>query len=226
MTREEIIISRLNNGESRQEIFKTLGYKTVGSMNTYMYRKNYRWDNKQGNYYDPEERKRLLKDKDYKIQLIISKFAVDYVKPLDIALEVGFKDHISLSKFMKNNGYIWSNKLRNYISEREKEKLENPKESGQDVREFLPLLRYISSNFDKLEEFLSFNPDMNLPRYLVEGIRTTKTIQISHLLSEMVTDYSYTKNISQKEIFEIALIEFLKKYGYKKEIELVLKQED
>lgn len=225
MEKYEIIINRLKAGERRIDISENLGYKTLESMNSYMYRKNFKWDAKIKNYYDPIAKELMSQDINYKIQLIISKFADEYIKPLEVALEMGFNDHRDLSSFMKLNGYSWSNKLRNYVLEKEKEKLEKPKEIEQDIREFLPLLRYISGNFNRLEEFLSFNPEMEIPRYLLEGIRTTKTIQISHLLSELISKYSYKKNVSQKEIFEVALIEFLKKYGYKKEIELVLRKE-
>jgi hypothetical protein len=40
----------------------------------------------------------------------------------------------------------------------------------------------------------------------------------------MIRDFSDEKNISQKEIFEIALIDFLKKYGYHKEVSVMLSQ--
>lgn len=39
-----------------------------------------------------------------------------------------------------------------------------------------------------------------------------------YTLSELVKEFSKEKNISQREIFEVVLIEFLRKYGYENEV--------
>jgi hypothetical protein len=37
-----------------------------------------------------------------------------------------------------------------------------------------------------------------------------------------VRDFSKEKKISQREIFEVALVEFFRRYGYEREIETLL----
>jgi hypothetical protein len=61
-----------------------------------------------------------------------------------------------------------------------------------------------------------------IPRYVVPGIGKTKTVQMMNTLEQLVVDFSREKNISQREIFEVALIEFFRNYGYEYEIETML----
>lgn len=42
-------------------------------------------------------------------------------------------------------------------------------------------------------------------------------------LDRIVKDFSEEMNISQKDIIEIALVDFLKKYGYESQVKEVLK---
>jgi hypothetical protein len=41
-------------------------------------------------------------------------------------------------------------------------------------------------------------------------------------LDLLIREYSTEKNISQKDMFQIAMIEFLKKYGYRRETEALI----
>jgi hypothetical protein len=41
-------------------------------------------------------------------------------------------------------------------------------------------------------------------------------------LDQLTRAYSQEKNITQREIFQVALIEFFKKYGYSREIDALL----
>ncbi|KAJ52039.1 hypothetical protein BD780_000013 [Clostridium tetanomorphum] len=82
----------------------------------------------------------------------------------------------------------------------------------------LPMLEMINKNKDKLAELLSINSSATIPRYIVGGITITKSLCMSHSLAELIKEFSKEKNISQREIFEVAIIEFLKKYGYESEI--------
>ena len=62
----------------------------------------------------------------------------------------------------------------------------------------------------------------NLPRYALPGLRIAKTIQITYPLTEFIKEFTEAKNIIQREFFEIAAIEFLKKYGYAAEVKGLL----
>lgn len=88
----------------------------------------------------------------------------------------------------------------------------------QRLERLIPMLEMIDRNKDKLIQLLAINEGGTIPRYVVGGVTITKSLCMSHPLDELVKEFSKEKNISQKEIFEVAVIEFLKKYGYDNEI--------
>ena len=147
------------------------------------------------------------------------------------------KDHRAIAIYMKSKGYIWSSKDQNYVllkgevstsfiqdSENNVEIEINEEICDEALSEFqrleklIPMLEMMERNKDKLIELLAINEAGTIPRYVVGGITITKSLSMSHSLSELVKEFSKEKNISQKEIFEVAIIEFLKKYGYESEI--------
>ena len=67
--------------------------------------------------------------------------------------------------------------------------------------------------------------DGTIPRYVVPGLVKTKAICMSNMVSKLAGEFSKEKNITQREIVEGALIEYLQKYGFKREIETLLKNE-
>ena len=46
---------------------------------------------------------------------------------------------------------------------------------------------------------------------------------MSDMVARLTAEFSQEKNVTQREIVEAALIEFLQKYGYKNEIDALLK---
>ncbi|WP_406242736.1 hypothetical protein ACF3M2_01905 [Tissierella carlieri] len=48
---------------------------------------------------------------------------------------------------------------------------------------------------------------------------------MSDMISKLTGEFSKEKNVSQREIVEGVLIEYLQKYGFKREIETLLKNE-
>lgn len=91
---------------------------------------------------------------------------------------------------------------------------------GEHVAEYLNLLEMLRKNKDKLIDILL--PEIQngkIPRFVVGGTFITKSVHMSNLLSEMVCEFSNEKNISQREIFEVALIEFFRRYGYESAVE-------
>ncbi|MCY6355110.1 hypothetical protein [Clostridium sp. ZS2-4] len=94
---------------------------------------------------------------------------------------------------------------------------ENPAKMDR-FQKLIPMLEMIDRNKDKLAEILSINSGGTIPRYVVGGITITKSLCMSHNLAELIKEFSKEKNVSQREIFEVAIIEFLKKYGYEIEV--------
>jgi hypothetical protein len=56
----------------------------------------------------------------------------------------------------------------------------------------------------------------------VPGVLVTKSIHMSHLLDQLARDYGREKHVSQREVFEVALIEFFQKHVYHDEIKQLL----
>jgi hypothetical protein len=73
---------------------------------------------------------------------------------------------------------------------------------------------------------LNQTPSVNLPipRFTVPGVFSVKSVHMASGLDQLVRDFSQEKNISQRDIFEVALIEFFHKYGYEREVNALLSQ--
>lgn len=174
-----------------------------------------------------------------KIQRIITLFNSG-LDPMEVAKKVGMKDHRAMAMYMKSKGYIWSSEKKNYTLEKglveEEPKLsentniadkdniadnnENLDVFGQFERfiKLIPMLEMIEKNYDKVAEMLSINSLNTIPRYIVGGVTITKSLCMSYPLAELIKEFSIEKNISQREIFEVAIIEFLRKYGFENEV--------
>lgn len=91
-----------------------------------------------------------------------------------------------------------------------------------DLQQYLPLLQLLDEHKEQLVELLRPAESAQIPRYLVSGIARTKTIQMMNTLHYLIADYCNEYNIQQRVLFEAALIEFFQKYGFKREVELLL----
>lgn len=52
-----------------------------------------------------------------------------------------------------------------------------------------------------------------IPRYIINGSYGTKAVRMNSVLDHMITAFSKETYISQREIVEIAIVEFFLKYG-------------
>lgn len=68
------------------------------------------------------------------------------------------------------------------------------------------------------------NPDL-VPQYTVSGVTRNKSVAISDMLSSLVAQFGEAKNLIQKQIYEAALVEYLKRYGFANEVERLLRSE-
>lgn len=240
------ILKGLAEGKTREQLAKELGYKNMKSMDVVIRRKNFVWDSREQNYV-PKIKKGVNKE----VTLVDSSKAGQVVSLLSkegadlrtIAQRLGFKDHMELAKYMTSRGYEWDSEQGNYVkkfgkvqSETEKDepvKIEQESNTSPNLKEelvgkgglerFLPLLELLEKHKDKLLDLVIPGSEKGkIPRYIVPGVAKTKTVQMMNTLDQLVVDFSREKNISQREIFEVALIEFFRKYGYEYEIESLL----
>lgn len=109
----------------------------------------------------------------------------------------------------------------------DKDKLDNTNESlGLDgsLDQYLPILNILLNNKDRLIDMLM--PEVGvgeIPRYVVNSSSfVTKSVHMSDRLDRMVRSFSAEKGINQRQIFEVALINFFKTYGYEAEVKMLL----
>lgn len=224
--------------KTRDEAAEELGYKNYRGLDQYMRRKNFVFDTKQMQYIPAINKVSDLKidPKNYaptKVVSIITAFESDNPDPKVIAKQAGFKDHKEMAEYMKNKGYEWNAYKNNYIKavgkldEEEKEVLE-VKETREDLPdnmvEYLPFIRFLYEKRDDIYHLLTgVKEDGKIPRYAVPGLVRTKAIYMSDMIAKLTGEFSKEKNVTQREIVEAALIEYLQKYGFKSEIETLLK---
>ncbi|RAP29623.1 hypothetical protein C2W64_03273 [Brevibacillus laterosporus] len=186
-----------------------------------------------------------------KISTIISLFQKEGADAKTIAKRLGFNDHRDLATYMKSKGYKWSSDKKNYekmtgrfpeetlsvslpaTMQTEESSVEAPESSqsalkanridkGQ-IEAYLPILELLERNRDRLIDLIVPGSESGkVPRYAVPGIFVTKSVHMTNTLDQMVREYSKEKNISQRDIFAVALIEFFQRYGYEREIETLL----
>lgn len=234
------ILSELFRGKTREELAAELNYSTYKSLDIYMRRNGYTYDKHKKNYIPQIEEVQIETDTS-KVSRIIQLFNDPNQIPEDICVKTGFSSLTELSNYMLCKGYRWHSEINNYrkdpsyvvptmMPKKYSDEHEQPTrksteiESMDTLHEYLPILKMLKHNQERLSEILlPFGKGCTLPRYTIEGIAKTKTVQMIHSLSNLVTEFADEKNISQREIFEVALVDFFRKYGYEKEAAQMLK---
>ena len=229
--------------KTREEVAKELGYKNHKSMDAYLRRRNFRYDNIKNTYVAIYKTKETLEDdpKSYapsKVINIITAFESEVPDPMLIAKQEGFKDHKEMAEYMTKKGYEWSFNKNNYVKrlgkieeimtedimeETEVGDLREDIELGEDIDQYIPFIRFLYEKRDEVYKILSgANEEGKIPRYAVPGVVRTKAIYMSSMVANLTSEFSKEKNLTQREVIEGALIEFLQKYGFKKEIDTLL----
>lgn len=186
-----------------------------------------------------------------KISTIIALFNKADADAKTIAKHVGFANHRELANYMKAKGYHWSSALGNYqkalgrMPEPQTPEHTRAEDEAQmhitgapdapataskavpkgdwQVERYMPLLDMLERNKDRLVDLIVAREESaQIPRYGVPGVFVTKSVHMTNTLDQLVREYSKEKNISQRDIFAVALIEFFKRYGYEREINTLL----
>jgi hypothetical protein len=91
------------------------------------------------------------------------------------------------------------------------------------LKEYLPFLRYLYENRDELYQLLTGTRDDGIiPGYAIPGQVKTKAIYMSDMVARLAVEFRKEKNLSQREVMEGALLEYLMKYGFKWEVDGLL----
>ena len=154
-------------------------------------------------------------------------------------MRLGFENYLEMAKYMKSKGFEWSEEVGNYIpaSPATQKKEENVASGTGRINvsinsngivgfeQFLPLLEWLSSNKDRLQSLLGASgASGQIPRFTLPSTFVTKSVHMTNTLDLMDRDFSNEKNINQREIFEVVLIEFFQKYRYTHGVETLLQK--
>lgn len=215
-------------GTKREELAEIFEHKNYRTLDVFMRRKGYTWDRDNQIYVlkgiKPKgdiEKTPATKRLEQALKLIN-----EGKDPKEVARQLGFKSHLALANYMKEKGYLWDKQEQTYkqqtgeISDNTAMRTQTamPAELSQQDE----MLQMLIKNRDKLAEIINGNGSESLPRYSLPGVRIAKTIHISNRLNELVKQFSEEKNINQRELIELAIIETMRKYGYEAEIKGLL----
>lgn len=232
--RIHLIIKKLGGGMSRDELAEEFNHKNYKSLDIYMNRKGYRYDSLLKNYV-PKVEEQSVTGSTSKATRVIELLSLNPEDPLIACNKLGFKDMEKLGSYMKSKGYQWNTKENNYkkqpqsITQSRKESVEDllqPSSTEKihvddqtDIAPFMSLLNLLKHNEERLTELLiPYGKGGSIPRYTIAGVAQTKTVQMINTLGNLVSEFAKENNMTQRDLFEVALIDFFRKYGYEKEV--------
>lgn len=230
------VLALLEEGNEKEDIAEELGYSNPASLDNYMRRRNFAWESRERKFvpaaekYSGKARNNLLQLKGVsKAALIISLFTEDGANPKDIAEQTGFTSHNEMATFMKRKKYEWDVRKNNYtkIKKDEVENNSNVKQLNLESEaleevliEMLQGINELKGGNKKAVKHDATGEESNeLPRYRLGGFYKSKAFDMNSTLDNIVVDFSKNRRISQKDIFEIAIVDFLLKYGEEEALE-------
>lgn len=222
-------LDMLAEGKTKEEIFTHFGNKNWSTIDMYFRRRGFRWN---GITFEPvtEAPTSAVEDAQFiqtKAAQIVRQLTVKHVDIRQVAMKNGFPNVDELGEYMKAQGYVWSHTESNYMyDEKLVQKAASPSPvsfSGVDEWEgYQHLLDYLLSKKDRLLELLEREHNGTLPRYKFKGAKANKTLGLPTSLQSLLNDFSKEFNVTQRDIIEISLAEFFKKYGYEEQLNQVL----
>ncbi|MEK4712029.1 hypothetical protein [Sporosarcina sp. FSL K6-5500] len=241
--RVQEILTGLVSGRTREELSNEFNHKTYKTLDIYMRRKGFTWDADQQNYALKQEETALQSSHvDMSRASRILQLLKDNAGNAKIvAAQLGFSNHKELATYMLGRGYSWDSEENTYVKKAHLEASVVPESIAEDevkldaetavtteemylLAEYLPLLKMLKQNESKLVDILKpYGSLGSIPRYMIPGIAKTKTVQMVHSLDQMVVEFANEKSMTQRDVFEVALIDFFKNYGYQQQMEQLLK---
>lgn len=252
--RVKLVMRELESGKPREQIVEMLGLGNWKSIDMHMRRRNFVYDKSTEKYVPkvPSEDVKPIVSIPTKIARILDKFEQfgKEVNPQVVANENGFSDVKEMSKYLADSGYYWSSEKFNYISA----ELPNPNSyekstQGDSIRrltdsenlaqgetfspslgesmgteKFLPMLEFLYQNLSTLQSMLLQSTEGMITKYAVPGDAITKSFYMSDLLALLVNEFCKDKNLKQRDVAEAAFIEYMRKNGYEREVDLLLKK--
>lgn len=239
---QEILVG-LASGKDREELAVEFNHSTYKTLDVYMRRKGFTWDTDKQNYtFKQEETALQTSHVDMsKANRILQLLKDNAGNAKIVAAQLGFSNHKELATYMLGRGYSWDGEENTYVKKVQLDApvvplsfAENEDTPGTEtavtteemhlLAEYLPLLKMLKKSEAKLIDILKpYGSFGNIPRYMIPGIAKTKTVQMVHSLDQLVVEFANEKSMTQRDVFEVALIDFFKNYGYQQQVEQLLK---
>mgnify|MGYP002514809158 CR=1 FL=1 len=244
------IVSRLNNGEDKEVIAQEYGFKSSRSMDSRLRRNGYHCPN---GFYEkiptePIENFNCASAKAEKIAMSLNEYVDAGISiPVDFHKKYGFASKQEMQKYLKENGAIYNPNTKKYEPDKDadakwvakqeliqkeqaalRQQMECHPENGTEdsFDAYMPFIQLLYQNREVLITLLTVDvPSETPPRINVGGEKITKSIYIAKSISRLIDDFHYKTGLSIREIIEVAIVEYLKKYGYEKEIKKLLERE-
>ena len=211
----------LSEGKSKFEVARIVGYKGVDGLDRNAKGQGYSW-NKNTKCYELNGKADIIQSNSPKIAKILS--LIGEGRDLNsIAKYFRMKDSNELADFMKRKGYIWDAEQNNYIKKNMVIAADEGEEECYDRNEDIDIIKLLEANKDKVIELLAYKKQEEIPRYILKSELITKSFYISKDVDDLIKKFSHKEHILQKDIIHTAIIEYLQKYGYSDEVNIMLK---
>ncbi|MCL6489141.1 MAG: hypothetical protein K6T76_09425 [Alicyclobacillus mali] len=236
--RPEDVFQHLADGKTRDEIAQMYGYKARRYLDQFMMRRGYQWSVERQTYVERVTPKK--KRRGHKVARVIEAFQAEpYGDPKRIAEALGFGSAFEMAQYMQSHGYLWSNTARNYVAQDRTQEAPLPSTEPDSARQTasskgdtvslplgdaLEILGMLVKHRAKLEQLLLHTERgaTDVPRYTIPGLSVVKSLHISVELDRLLRSASQAWRMSQREILEAAIIEFLRKHGYDEVLQRLL----
>ncbi len=239
--KEQFILNSLRKGKNREALAKILGYQSYRAIHNYMTRRGYIWDHEQHQYISPDHTTAPRVEIPAEVQRILD--LIENGQTLkQVANTMGYANDRELGEVMIRKGWEWSPERKTYLPaqkplialDEETEPIEPlPVEETTWRKDpysnletnLLEYLVHINERLTRLEDAAHKVDSKNgrtLARRTIPGLNITKSVHMSSRLADLLVTFSKEMNISQKEIVENALLEYLENYGYENAIKKVL----
>lgn len=245
------VLREMASGKSLTDIAKEMDYGNPKSLDIYMRRRNFHLNKGTGQYEPtvPDRVKEMDLPASSKVGQIIAMLDNDGADPKTVAKRLGFSDHQELASYMLGKGYAYNSSLGNYqrklgvieeavgslpLAPSDSSELELDAANEYDTpagidqgkwQEYLEILEILRRNKAQLlDKIILPDEGGKIPMYAIGGTFVTKSVHMSNLLDQMVRNFAQEKNVNQRTIFEVALIEFFRRYGYGREVQILLGQ--
>ena len=216
------VLKELAQGKTREEVAQQLHHKSRASMDQRMRRYGYVWDPPHNTYVPKGQRTLQRHSVSSKAAEAVALLSQPSQDPASVAKKLGFGNPNELGQFMARNGFLWSHEAGNFV--RTKAATEAPSQGQEQLAavgipplgNVYEILSLLYQHEDKVRQLFdqTLPEHTMLPRYLIPGPNVVKSLHLTLGMNDLLKQFSVDKNVSQKEIVEIALVDFFKHHGY------------